>query len=313
MAKQQVKEVTEVPKLKPRDPWMHKGDAGRVFCVAGSAGMVGAAVLCSRAALRSGAGLVRVGMPWRLAAVLAGRDPNVMTSALPETEEGTISAMSPGKILEALKGFDVLLLGPGISTNAQTVQAVRTLLPQVDQKLVIDADALTAIAKDTSELLSQLKKANGKPIITPHPGEMQRLLGNATLGPVDLSRDETARKNVAATFAQKFGVVVVLKGHRTVVTDGERLYINTNGNPGMAKAGTGDVLAGVCAAMRAQGFDSFEAAVLAVYLHGLAGDLTRDRMGEIGMIASDMIEGLPEATKRHQAASQANSKAASAK
>lgn len=293
-----------MPRLKKRDPWMHKGDAGRVFCVAGSAGMVGAAVLCSRAALRSGAGLVRVGMPWRLAAVLAGRDPNIMTAALPETEEGTISAMAPAKILEALKGYDVLLIGPGLSTNPQTVQAIRTLLPQVEQKLVIDADAITAIAKDPGEVLLKLRKSADKPVLTPHPGEMQRLLGSATQGPLDLQRDEGARKSVAGSFAQKYGVVAVLKGHRTVVSDGERIYVNTTGNPGMAKAGTGDVLAGVIAAMRAQGFGAWEAAVLGVYLHGLAGDLTRDRMGEIGMIASDMIEGLPEATRRHQAASE---------
>lgn len=293
-----IKEVTDVPKLKKRDLWMHKGDAGKVFCVAGSAGMVGAAVLCSRSALRSGAGLVRVGMPWRLAAVLAGRDPNVMTFALPETEEGTISAMAPGKILEALKGFDVLSIGPGISVNAQTVQAVRTLLPQVEQKLVIDADALTAIAKEPAEILTKLNKKAGKAILTPHPGEMQRLMG-ASAASLDLGKDEAARKSAAVGMAQKYGVVVVLKGHRTIVTDGEKLYVNLTGNPGMAKAGMGDVLTGVISSMRAQGFEPFEAAVLGTYLHGLAGDLTRDLMGEFGMIASDVIEGLPEATKRH--------------
>ena len=297
-----IKEVTDVPKLKKRDLWMHKGDAGKVFCVAGSAGMVGAAVLCSRSSLRSGAGLVRVGMPWRLAAVLAGRDPNVMTFALPETEEGTISAIAPGKILEALKGFDVLSIGPGISTNAQTVQAVRTLLPQVEQKLVIDADAITAIAKDATEILTKLNKKAGKAILTPHPGEMHRLLGSTQTN-IDLGRDEAARKKMAGEFAQKFGCVVVLKGHRSVVTDGEKLYVNLTGNPGMAKAGMGDVLTGVIAAMRAQGFEPLEAAILGTYLHGLAGDLTRDLMGEFGMIASDVIEGLPEATKRHLAAS----------
>lgn len=302
MAKAAVKEISDVPKLKKRDLWMHKGDAGKVFCVAGSAGMVGAAVLCSRSSLRAGAGLVRVGMPWRLAAVLAGRDPNVMTLALPETEEGTLSAMAPGKILEALKGFDVLSIGPGISTNAQTVSAVRNLLPQVEQKLVIDADALTAIAKDPGEVLLKLNKKAGKAVLAPHPGEMHRLLSGAQTN-IDLGRDEAARKKAALEFAQKFGCVVVLKGHRTIVTDGEKLYINTTGNPGMAKAGMGDVLTGVIAAMRAQGYEPLEAAILGAHLHGLAGDLTRDLMGEFGMIASDVIEGLPEATKRHAAAS----------
>lgn len=291
--------INTLPPLKRRPAAMHKGEAGRLFCVAGSVGMVGAAALCSRAALRCGAGLVRVGMPWRLAAVVAGRDPNVMTSALPETEDGTISAMSPAKILKQAEGSDVMLIGPGLSQNAQTVQAVINLLPQINHKLVIDADALNAIAHDECEVLGAIPREQGLPVLTPHPGEMLRLLGKAYDG-ASLRDGDEHRRDVACFFARKYRVVLVLKGHHTIVTDGTRVYVNRTGNPGMAKAGMGDVLSGAVAAMLCQGFDAFDAACLGTYLHGLAGDLVCARMGEIGMIATDVIEELPAAAHRHQ-------------
>jgi hydroxyethylthiazole kinase-like uncharacterized protein yjeF len=278
---------------------MHKGEAGRLFCVAGSVGMVGAAALCSRAALRCGAGLVRVGMPWRLAAVVAGRDPNVMTSALPETEDGTISAMSPGKILKQAEGSDVMLIGPGLSQNPQTVQAVINLLPQAKQKLVIDADGLNAVAHDGCKVLADIDRTQTLPVLTPHPGEMLRLLGSEYDG-ASLKEGDEHRLQVAVAFARKHKVVLVLKGYHSVVTDGLRAYVNNTGNPGMAKAGMGDVLCGAIAAFLCQGFDSFEAACLGTHVHGLAGDLVCARMGEIGMIATDVIEELPEATRRLQ-------------
>ena len=295
--------VTQLPPLNKRGLAMHKGEAGRLFCVAGSMGMVGAATLASRAALRTGAGLVRVGMPWRLAAVVAGRDPNVMTSALPETEDGTISAMSPAKILKQAEGSDVMLIGPGLSQNPQTVQAVINLLPQVKQKLVIDADGLNAIAHDHCEVLTSIQRTNGLPILTPHPEEMLRLLGDEYDG-ASLKEGDEHRRDVAVFFARKYKVVVVLKGYHTVVTDGTKVYVNQTGNPGMAKAGVGDVLSGAIAALRCQGLGSFESACLGVYLHGLAGDIVCAKMGEIGMIATDIIEELPEAARRHQAQSE---------
>lgn len=299
-----IETVTALPPLLKRPLTMHKGDAGRLFCVAGSVGMVGAAALCSRAALRAGAGLVRVGMPWRLAAVVAGRDPNVMTQALPETEDGTISAMCPDRILNAARGYDAMLIGPGLSRNPQTVQALKTLLPQITQKLVIDADGLNAIATEV-DVLHQIPREHGLPILTPHPGEMMRLLGPAYDG-TQLQEGDEHRIDVAVNFARKHKVVLVLKGHRTVVTNGRLVYLNKTGNPGMAKAGVGDVLCGVIAALRCQGFESFEAAQLGAYLHGLAGDIVRSRMGEIGMMASDIIEALPEATHQHQAQTSEN-------
>jgi hydroxyethylthiazole kinase-like uncharacterized protein yjeF len=283
---------------------MHKGEAGSVFCVAGAVGMVGAATLCGRSALRAGAGMVRIGMPWRIAAIAMGRDPNLMLSALPETEDGTISAMAPPRILKACDGFDAMLMGPGLSTNPQTVQAVKALLPQLNHRLVLDADALNAIALDNCACLKDLNRDNGPTIITPHPGEMIRLLGSDYDG-VQLKEGDAHRRDVAVFFARRHKMVVVLKGHRTVVTDGERLYFNTTGNPGMAKAGMGDVLAGVIAALRAQGLDAFDAATLGVYLHGLAGDLVRDRIGEIGILATDVIEELPLAARHMQHAENA--------
>lgn len=288
--------IKKLPALKKRSPTMHKGEAGRLYCVAGSVGMVGAAALASRAALRCGAGLVRVGMPWRLAAVVAGRDPNVMTSALPETEDGTISAMSPAKILKAAEGSDVMLIGPGLSQNPQTVQAVINLLPQVKQKLVIDADGLNAIAHDECRVLKDIDRGRTLPVLTPHPGEMLRLLGKEYDG-ASLKEGDEHRRQVAVAFALKHKVVLVLKGYHTIITDGLRAYINETGNPGMAKAGMGDVLSGAIAAFLCQGFDAFEAACLGAHVHGLAGDLVCARMGEIGMIATDVMEELPEATR----------------
>jgi NAD(P)H-hydrate epimerase len=287
--------ITVLPKIKKRPLDMHKGDAGYLFAVAGSVGMAGAAALCSRAAMRCGVGMVRVGMPWRLAAVMGGRDPNLMTAALPETDDGTVSALAAPKILKAAEGCDVMLIGPGLSQNPQTVQCVLSLLPQVKSKLVIDADALNAVAHDKCRVLKDISRDNGLPILTPHPGEMKRLLGKE----VDLRSGDDVRKETAVAFARKHKVVVVLKGHRSVVTDGSHVYFNTTGNPGMAVAGMGDVLAGAVAAFYAQGFSAFDAACLGTYIHGLAGDQVCARMGEVGMIATDLLEELPEAARRH--------------
>ena len=291
--------IEDLPPLPSRPANMHKGEAGRVLCVAGSVGMLGAAAICSRSALRSGTGLVRLAMPWRLAAIQAGRDPNTMTIALPETDEGTISATSPKKILEAAHGHDVVLIGPGLSTHPQTVQAVKTVLPQFDAKLVIDADALNAIATDKCETLPEINRSHGLPILTPHPGEMVRLMGDEYDGH-ELKEDDSHREHVAVAFARRHQVVLALKGAKTVVTDGTRVYINETGNPGMAKAGMGDVLAGVVAALLGQGFCEFDATMLGVYLHGLAGDIVCATMGEYGILATDVIEALPAAFQQHQ-------------
>jgi hydroxyethylthiazole kinase-like uncharacterized protein yjeF len=165
---------------------------------------------------------------------------------------------------------------------------------------VIDADGLNAVAHDRCRVLKDLDRTQGLPILTPHPGEMNRLLGKD----VDLRKGDDVRKETAVGFARKHKVVVVLKGFRSVVTDGKRVYINTTGNPGMAVAGMGDVLCGAIAGFVAQGYEPFDAGCLGTYIHGLAGDLVCARMGEIGMIATDVIEELPEAARRHQAQSE---------
>jgi NAD(P)H-hydrate epimerase len=202
--------------------------------------------------------------------------------------------------MKAAEGADVMLIGPGLSQNPQTVQAVLNLLPMVKIKLVLDADALNAIAHDKCAILKDIDRTAGLPILTPHPGEMKRLLGKE----IDLRAGDDLRRETAVAFARKYKVCLVLKGHRSVVTDGNHVYINTTGNPGMAVAGMGDVLCGAIAAFHAQGFSAFDAACLGTYIHGLAGDQVCARMGEIGLIATDVIEELPEAARRHQAQSE---------
>lgn len=284
-----------IPILSLREPDTHKSDYGKVFVLAGSQGMVGAAFLTTEAALRSGAGYVRLGLPWRLSA-LASSHPNLicaLTSALPDTEDGALSLTAKPKILDAAKGYDVFAAGPGLSQNPQTQQMLYQLLPELDHALVLDADCLNAIAKKP-DVIPTLHRDRGLPIFTPHPGEFARLTGEERPPFEQLLREQAARD-----FAAKHHVVMVLKGHHTVVSDGKRVYVNKTGNAGMATAGTGDVLTGCIAALRGQGFDSFDAAVLGVYLHGLAGDMARDEMGEWGMTANDVFRWLPYAFKKH--------------
>jgi len=284
-----------IPPLFPRAEDTHKSDYGRVFVLAGSQGMIGAAFLTTEAALRSGAGYVRLGLPWRLSA-LAASHPNLMcalTSALPDTEEGTLSLTAKPKILAASEGYDVFAAGPGLSQNPQTQSMLYQLLPELNHALVLDADCLNALSKKP-EVIETLPRDLGLPIFTPHPGEFARLIG-AERPPIE----QLLREQAARDFAAKYNVVMVLKGHNTVVSDGTQVYVNKTGNPGMATAGTGDVLTGCIAALRGQGYDSFEAAVLGVYLHGLAGDMARDELGEWGMTANDVFRWLPYAFKKH--------------
>ncbi|MHC4840154.1 MAG: NAD(P)H-hydrate dehydratase, partial [Planctomycetota bacterium] len=221
---------------------------------------------------------------------------------LPETDEGSISATSPQMIVEAAEAHDVVLMGPGLGTHPQTVQAIKTVLPQLESKLVLDADALNAIASDDCTCIKEINRTKSLPVLTPHPGEMIRLMGDEYDGH-ELKEDGAHRGFVAVAFARRHRVVLALKGAKTVVTDGARVYINNTGNPGMAKAGMGDVLAGVIAALIGQGFSEFDATMLGVYLHGLAGDIVCATMGEFGILATDVIEALPAAFQRHQQAS----------
>jgi ADP-dependent NAD(P)H-hydrate dehydratase / NAD(P)H-hydrate epimerase len=266
----------------------HKGDFGHVFILAGSARFSGAAVLCAEACLRSGAGLVTLGVPESLNKAFIKIKPlEAMTLPLPETAEGALNVSALDKISKFSEKTDVSVIGPGLSQNSSTQRLVRKLIGKNRQPVVIDADGLNALSGHL-DILPQ----KGTIILTPHPGEMARLLG-VTAGSVQKNR-----KKVAKDFVNSYNVVLVLKGHRTIVSQKQRkLYINKTGNPGMAKGGSGDVLSGMIAAFLAQKLDGFAAAKYAVYLHGLAGDLAAGQKSQLAMLASDIIAKIPEAIK----------------
>jgi ADP-dependent NAD(P)H-hydrate dehydratase len=282
-------EVAEVPRLPPRRPDANKGDFGRVLVVAGSRGMSGAAVLCGTAALRGGAGLVRVVVPAGVQALVAAGNPCYMTEPLPDDADGRLHADAVPAIVELLSHSTAAAFGPGLGRAAGVVAAVRTVLEQTSLPLVLDADGLNALPSPPDVL----KKRNGPLVLTPHPGEFARLLG------WDVPAVQARRRELAVRFAADHGVVLVLKGQGTIVTDGRRVYVNGTGNPGMATGGTGDVLGGLIAALIGQGLEAFAAAQLGVYLHGLAGDLARDEVGETSLIASDLLHYLPRAFLAH--------------
>lgn len=273
----------------------HKGDFGHVLILAGSRGMTGAAVLCANSALKCGAGLVTLGIPESQLNVVALRVlPEVMTLPLKETSDGTLSLSGFPKISNFIraKKIDTLAVGPGLSANPDTKKLVRKILADMDLPVVLDADGINALEKDRF-----LRKCRAKIIITPHPGELGRLTG-FSVGYIQKNRERFARK-----FAKDNRVLCVLKGSGTVITDGEKSYVNTTGNPGMATAGSGDVLTGMIASLTnqvkdMQGNKFFASAIAGVYLHGLAGDIAAKEKTEIGMIAGDIIGKIPEAIKR---------------
>ncbi len=270
--------------VTPRSADSHKGDYGRVLLVAGSRGKTGAAFLSATGALRSGAGLVTVATPSNCLPILAAMAPEFMTEALDETPDG----LDPDGVDHVLDGAaDVIAIGPGLGTAVSTRAFTRALVDRATLPLVIDADGLNAFAGEAADLVGR----EGRPvIITPHPGEMARLLGITTEA-VQANRLEVSRR-----FASEHQVYVVLKGHRTVIaTPDGTVFINPTGNPGMATGGTGDVLTGMVAAILAQSLDAEAACKLAVYLHGLAGDLAAADEGEIAMTAGDLADHLGDA------------------
>jgi NAD(P)H-hydrate epimerase len=276
--------VTEVPRLPPRPPDANKGTFGRVAAAAGSRGMSGAAVLCASAALRGGAGLVQLAVPSGIQPVVAAANPCYLTAGLPEDGDGRFAAGAEGELVRLVRESTAAALGPGIGRGPALAGLLRAAL-QTDTPVVLDADGLNAFAAHPESL----RRPGAPLVLTPHPGEFARLLG------VDIPAVQADRQGSAARFAAEHGAVVLLKGHRTVITDGERVAVNTTGNPGMATGGTGDVLTGLIAALLAQGLAAFEAAQLGAYLHGLAGDLARDDLTEASLIASDLLDYLPRA------------------
>jgi NAD(P)H-hydrate epimerase len=280
-----IEPVTQLPALARRRADSHKGDFGRVLVVAGSRGMSGAAVLCASAALRGGAGLVRVALPGDILPIVAAANPCYMTAPLPHDEYGRFAELALTELLALVDANNVLAVGPGLGQSPALSKIVSTLLTQAPLPIVLDADGLNALAEN----LAPLKARTGSTILTPHPGEFGRL------AKVDTARVQAERSELAVAFAAEHSVVLVLKGHRTLVTDGKRLYENTTGNPGMATGGSGDVLTGLIAALVGQGLDAFGAAQLGVHVHGLAGDLARDDIGAVGLTASDLVRHIPKA------------------
>jgi NAD(P)H-hydrate epimerase len=280
---QPLERITTLPHLAPRPADSNKGTFGRVLVVAGSRGMSGAAVLCAGAALRGGAGLVRLAVPFDLWPIVASANPCYTTAPLPQDASGRFAADAESELLALAAGNDVVVAGPGLGQSTTLTELLRALLRRTPGPLVLDADALNGLTAHTEEL----KQRSAPLVLTPHPGEFARLLHT------DVAAVQADREGLAARFAGEHGLVLVLKGHGTIVTDGRRVYVNTTGNPGMATGGTGDVLTGLIGALLGQGLDAFAAAQLGVHLHGHAGDLARDALGEQALIASDLLDFLP--------------------
>jgi NAD(P)H-hydrate epimerase len=232
---------------------------------------------------------VTVALPEELAAVVTSVQPCAMTLPLPPSESGTLRADAAKPILEFLSGCDALVLGPGLGRNPDTEELVHRILVERECPAIVDADGLNCL----SIRMDTLREAKAPTILTPHPGEMKRLDPNAD--PVT----GHGRERPAVALSRRFGCVVLLKGHQTVVTDGRRVFFNPTGNPGMATGGTGDVLSGVIGALLGQKLDPFDAAVLGAYLHGFAGDHGAHEFGEVGLVATDLIRFLPLAFRRH--------------
>ena len=274
-----------------RRPDSNKGSFGHALVVAGSLGKSGAAILAGRSALRAGAGLATVATPIEVLPIVAAGMPELMTAPLLATEAGSVSTANfdDGRFAAIAHGKSVLAIGPGLSTDVQTQQFIRSAVIETDLPIILDADGLNAFVGQT-ELLNTRKTA--LLAITPHPGEMARFLGTTA------ANVQTRRLDVALETAARWNAHVVLKGYHTILAlpDG-RAFVNTTGNPGMATGGTGDVLTGMLAGLTAEfGAERWERVLgLGIYLHGLAGDLAAARVGEISLVASDLIESLPAA------------------
>ncbi|MBU0995776.1 MAG: NAD(P)H-hydrate dehydratase [Proteobacteria bacterium] len=272
-----------------RAPETHKGHTGHLLIIAGSPGKTGAAALTSMAALRTGAGLVTLGCPKNLNPVLESLITEGMTYPLPETKNGNLSELSFDAILNLMADKKCIAIGPGIGTDPSTKKLVRKLVEESRITMVIDADGLNCL----SGHVDILKTASIPVIMTPHPGEMARLMGT------DVNTIQKNRIAIAREFASTYHVYLVLKGAKTIIAhpDG-RVWINQTGNPGMASAGMGDVLTGMIAGLVAQGLSPEDAAVSAVYLHGKTSDTLSEEIGPVGYLASDIVKTIPEQIRR---------------
>lgn len=268
--------------LPERECNTHKGDYGRILLLCGSVGYTGAAALAAMGALRAGAGLVYLGVPESIFAIEAGKLLEPIVVPLSD-DNGMLSANAIDRIAELAKRMDAILIGPGLGCSQDTYQVVRWVLENFDGPVIVDADGINVLA----EHKDVLRERTSPTVITPHVGEFKRIGGDLSKGRIE----------AAITLSGELGITLVLKGHETVVTDGTTCFINTTGNPGMAVGGSGDVLAGMLAALIGQGIPTLEAAACAVYLHGAAGDRCAEEIGQYGMLPSDMLRVLPRLLK----------------
>ena len=277
-----MRQTTDLPRLAKRAVSSHKGNFGRALLVGGSQGMCGAIALAGRATLRSGAGLVTVATPECCCDVVASFEASYMTLPLATDDGGRVTRDAVMQVLT--QPADVVACGPGLGQDHKVIGLASTLFVQLAKPMVMDADGLNALA-----VSDDVWGHHPAPrILTPHPGEFRRLVGRSDL-------DEKSCHDLADDWARERNVVLVLKGHKTLVTDGQQQALNSTGNPGMATGGCGDVLTGVITALLCQGLEPFQAAQLGVFVHGRAGDLAAAALGQVSLIASDLIDYLPKA------------------
>lgn len=273
-----------LPTWRRREADTHKGDYGRILVVAGSRRMPGAALLSALSALRGGAGLVRLAIPSEIMPWIVGQIPCAIFDPYDGGKHGALTLEAVRELEAVAATCDVVAIGPGLGSDLASQEAILQLASRIAKPMVLDADALNAAALRPN-VLAQRRAAT---ILTPHPLEFSRLESGTT------PRGEERRARAEA-FARRLNCVVILKGHESVITDGRATYVNRTGNPGMATAGTGDVLTGVLGALMHRYPDPLDAAILGAHVHGLAGDLAVATASETGLIASDLIDSLPSA------------------
>lgn len=284
------KNISILKKLIHRKKETHKGHYGHLLIVAGSRSMTGAAILCAQSALRSGAGLVTVAVPGSIHPIVAAHVIEAMTLPLPETEKGSMNENAIQQILSYIKSRKInsIVLGPGLGMDIKCRMAVLGIINHVECPGVIDADGLNQLTGN----LNILKRSSAEWIMTPHPGELSRLLNKS---PAAIQKD---RIQCSLRAARESGAVCILKGHRSVITDGKKTVTNQTGNPGMATAGSGDVLSGIIGGFLAQGLKPFDAAQWGSFIHGLAGDCAAQERSEPALIARDIVEFISHAFKK---------------
>lgn len=277
--------------IPSRDEDAYKSLMGHVLIIAGSRGLSGAAALASQACIRTGAGLVTLCIPQCLHDIMAIKLTEIMTLPCEQTLQGTLSVKAYKTIMDFIdsRKINVLALGPGLSIHPDTVKLVKKIVSSTELACVLDADAINAFKSDDSRKVKEFVSTKAKIVITPHPGELARLVG---MKPRQIIQD---RAEKVLDCARRNNIICILKGHQTLISDGEQVFANTTGNPGMATAGSGDVLTGILAGLIAQGAGLSESARLGVYMHGLAGDLARDINGEMGLVATDIVLAIPRA------------------